>query len=228
MLDRKSLSSSITHIIHTDISPLTHSFQPPHPCSTPIRTPTHPRILHALITTGQFLARRLYGPGTSSGPDKPQLMVYSDIPTTVFTPLELGTVGLTEEQVGAIDPFPTSILTSSFSPSHHIPPPSPHLCLAGHPTVRRRRRGLLRERVPSVGVDSAGGPARRGLLHGQDRGAQGAREPGLGDAHRLPECRGDHSGRGQFLVDGWVLRDFESEDVKIRYRREEGGICVVI
>ena len=26
-------------------------------------------------------------------------MVYSQVPTTVFTPLELGTVGLTEEQV---------------------------------------------------------------------------------------------------------------------------------
>jgi pyruvate/2-oxoglutarate dehydrogenase complex dihydrolipoamide dehydrogenase (E3) component len=26
-------------------------------------------------------------------------MVYTDVPTTVFTPLELGTVGLTEDQV---------------------------------------------------------------------------------------------------------------------------------
>jgi len=41
------------------------------------------------IKTGKLLAMRLCGAST-------ELMDYESIPTTVFTPLEYGTVGLTE------------------------------------------------------------------------------------------------------------------------------------
>lgn len=43
------------------------------------------------IKTGTLLAARLAGRGT-------EIMDYEAVPTTVFTPLEYGTVGLTEEQ----------------------------------------------------------------------------------------------------------------------------------
>ena len=43
------------------------------------------------IKTGALLAARLAGRGS-------ELMDYEGVPTTVFTPLEYGTVGLTEEQ----------------------------------------------------------------------------------------------------------------------------------
>jgi len=46
------------------------------------------------IKTGALLAARLCGKGT-------ELMDYDSVPTTVFTPLEYGTVGLTEEQAKA-------------------------------------------------------------------------------------------------------------------------------
>ena len=42
------------------------------------------------IKTGGLLAHRLAGTGTA-------LMDYESVPTTVFTPIEYGTVGLTEE-----------------------------------------------------------------------------------------------------------------------------------
>ena len=42
-------------------------------------------------------------------------MVYSQVPTTVFTPLELGTVGLTEEQVRGLSSTPIPLL-------HHATP----------------------------------------------------------------------------------------------------------
>lgn len=43
------------------------------------------------IKAGALLANRLCGAGT-------ELMDYEAVPTTVFTPLEYGTIGLTEEQ----------------------------------------------------------------------------------------------------------------------------------
>jgi len=42
------------------------------------------------IKAGMLLARRLYGGGQ-------ELMDYTNVPTTVFTPLEYGCVGLSEE-----------------------------------------------------------------------------------------------------------------------------------
>ena len=48
------------------------------------------------IKAGALLAQRLAGTSTT-------LMDYESVPTTVFTPLEYGTVGLTEEQ--AIERF---------------------------------------------------------------------------------------------------------------------------
>jgi len=49
-----------------------------------------PELTPVAIQAGQYLARRLYG-----GSTKP--MDYQNIPTAVFTPLEYGTVGLSEE-----------------------------------------------------------------------------------------------------------------------------------
>ncbi|VDL84764.1 unnamed protein product [Nippostrongylus brasiliensis] len=50
-----------------------------------------PELTPTAIRAGQLLAQRLFGGGS-------QLMTYDTVPTTVFTPLELGTIGLTEER----------------------------------------------------------------------------------------------------------------------------------
>ena len=49
-----------------------------------------PELTPAAILAGKYLSGRLFGGGSSK-------MDYESIPTTVFTPLELGTVGLTED-----------------------------------------------------------------------------------------------------------------------------------
>lgn len=53
-----------------------------------------PELTPSAIMAGKLLAKRLFGNGT-------QLMNYKSIATAVFTPLELGTVGLTEEEATA-------------------------------------------------------------------------------------------------------------------------------
>lgn len=69
-----------------------------------------PELTPVAILAGKLLARRLFGEGT-------ELMNYKNIATAVFTPLEIGTVGLTEEEAAAqygeenIDAF-----VSTFSP----------------------------------------------------------------------------------------------------------------
>jgi len=50
-----------------------------------------PELTPSAIMAGKLLARRLYANST-------EVMDYTTVPTTVFTPLELGTVGLTEEK----------------------------------------------------------------------------------------------------------------------------------
>ncbi|KAK6039587.1 hypothetical protein COOONC_22908, partial [Cooperia oncophora] len=50
-----------------------------------------PELTPTAIRAGQLLARRIFA-GAS------QTMNYDNVPTTVFTPLELGTVGSTEER----------------------------------------------------------------------------------------------------------------------------------
>lgn len=50
-----------------------------------------PELTPVAIKAGKLLAQRLFAKGTET-------MVYKDVATTVFTPLELGTVGLTEEE----------------------------------------------------------------------------------------------------------------------------------
>jgi thioredoxin/glutathione reductase (selenoprotein) len=50
-----------------------------------------PELTPVAIQAGQLLARRLYGGATEK-------MIYKNVATTVFTPLELGTVGLSEEE----------------------------------------------------------------------------------------------------------------------------------
>ena len=50
-----------------------------------------PELTPVAIHAGKLLSRRLYG-------ESSEQMNYKNIATTVFTPLELGTVGLTEEE----------------------------------------------------------------------------------------------------------------------------------
>ena len=49
-----------------------------------------PELTPTAIMAGKLLSRRLFG-------SKTELMDYNNIPTTVFTPLEYGSVGLSEE-----------------------------------------------------------------------------------------------------------------------------------
>lgn len=69
-----------------------------------------PELTPVAILAGKLLAQRLFA-------DSPQLMSYKDIATTVFTPLELGTIGYSEEEAiskfgaDAIDSF-----VSAFTP----------------------------------------------------------------------------------------------------------------
>lgn len=53
-----------------------------------------PELTPAAILAGKLLAQRLFGNGQHTHDD---FMDYPSIPTVVFTPLELGTVGLTED-----------------------------------------------------------------------------------------------------------------------------------
>lgn len=52
-----------------------------------------PELTPVAIKAGQLLSRRLFGTD-----EQKEAMVYKEVATTVFTPLELGTVGLTEEE----------------------------------------------------------------------------------------------------------------------------------
>lgn len=76
-----------------------------------------PELTPAAVLAGKLLAKRLYGGST-------QPMVYSDIATTVFTPLEFGTVGLTEDQAiaehgeGDIDCYISSFTPLEWSVAH--------------------------------------------------------------------------------------------------------------
>jgi thioredoxin reductase (NADPH) len=54
-----------------------------------------PELTPVAILAGKLLARRLFGNST-------QLMNYKDIATTIFTPLEFGTVGLNEDEANAV------------------------------------------------------------------------------------------------------------------------------
>ncbi|KAK6039589.1 hypothetical protein COOONC_22907, partial [Cooperia oncophora] len=56
-----------------------------------VRIRGRPELTPTAIRAGQLLARRIFA-GAS------QTMNYDNVPTTVFTPLELGTVGSTEER----------------------------------------------------------------------------------------------------------------------------------
>jgi pyruvate/2-oxoglutarate dehydrogenase complex dihydrolipoamide dehydrogenase (E3) component len=58
---------------------------------------------------GKLLADRLYGGST-------QLMNYDNVPTTVFTPLEYGTVGLSEEDATAKYGEDLKVFHTSFKP----------------------------------------------------------------------------------------------------------------
>ena len=54
-----------------------------------------PELTPVAIMAGRLLAKRLYG-------DSSELMDYDKVPTTVFTPLEYGTVGWSEEKADEI------------------------------------------------------------------------------------------------------------------------------
>ncbi|XGW15371.1 hypothetical protein V3C99_001116 [Haemonchus contortus] len=78
-----------------------------------------PELTPTAIRAGQLLARRMFT-GAS------QIMNYDNVPTTVFTPLELGTVGLTEEE--AIQKFGSEnieVFHSHFTPFEYVIPQDP-------------------------------------------------------------------------------------------------------
>lgn len=54
-----------------------------------------PELTPVAIMAGKLLAKRLFDPSIQTSDN---LMVYKNIATTVFTPLELGTVGLNEQE----------------------------------------------------------------------------------------------------------------------------------
>ncbi|XP_077165112.1 thioredoxin reductase 2, mitochondrial isoform X1 [Paroedura picta] len=58
-------------------------------------TEDRPELTPTAIAAGKLLARRLFG-------QSKELMDYGNVPTTVFTPLEYGCVGLSEEQASGL------------------------------------------------------------------------------------------------------------------------------
>ena len=63
-----------------------------------------PELTPVAILAGKLLARRLFGGLSSSSSEysfKDNTIDYHTIPTAVFTPLELGTVGFTEAEAEA-------------------------------------------------------------------------------------------------------------------------------
>ena len=71
-----------------------------------------PELTPVAIKAGQLLSRRLFG-----SDEQKEAMVYKDVATTVFTPLELGTVGLTEEEaIAQFGEESVDCFVSSFQP----------------------------------------------------------------------------------------------------------------
>ena len=69
-----------------------------------------PELTPVAIQAGRILARRLFGGSTEQ-------MVYKNIATTVFTPLEFGTVGLNEEEaIAKYGADNIEVFVSSFQP----------------------------------------------------------------------------------------------------------------
>ena len=62
-----------------------------------------PELTPVAIMAGKMLARRLVDSNTSTNAKTPvEYMNYKDVATAVFTPLELGTVGLSEDEAKAM------------------------------------------------------------------------------------------------------------------------------
>jgi thioredoxin reductase (NADPH) len=71
-----------------------------------------PELTPVAIKAGKLLVRRLFGKE-----ENPELMNYKRIATTVFTPLELGTVGLSEEEaIADLGEEAVEIYSRSFHP----------------------------------------------------------------------------------------------------------------
>ncbi|VDL86078.1 unnamed protein product [Nippostrongylus brasiliensis] len=98
-----------------------------------------PELTPTAIRAGQLLAQRLFGGGS-------QLMAYDTVPTTVFTPLEFGTIGLTEER--ASEQFGADAIEvyhSHFTPFEYVIPqdPSAAQCYAKVICLRSAPRKVL-------------------------------------------------------------------------------------
>ncbi|VDO34799.1 unnamed protein product [Haemonchus placei] len=98
-----------------------------------------PELTPTAIRAGQLLARRIFAGAN-------QTMNYDNVPTTVFTPLELGTVGLTEEE--AIRKFGSEnieVFHSHFTPFEYVIPqdPSSAHCYAKVICLRNPPRKIL-------------------------------------------------------------------------------------
>ncbi|KAK5973200.1 Thioredoxin reductase 1 cytoplasmic [Trichostrongylus colubriformis] len=98
-----------------------------------------PELTPTAIRAGQLLARRIFG-GMN------QTVNYDNVPTTVFTPLELGTVGYTEER--AVKEFGSEsieVFHSHFTPFEYVVPQDPNSahCYAKVVCLRNSPRKIL-------------------------------------------------------------------------------------
>lgn len=148
------------------------------------------------VRAGELLAKRLFGGAT-------ERMDYDLVATTVFTPLEYGTVGLSEEDAVAKYGEDDLEVPHTASPGH-VSPTRPLLSRPRQPPplVNAPHLGVhVRVHDPgTVGHAPDEAPeARRGRGHGQPVSVQ-ARVPkergraGRGVPLRRPERRRDHAG----------------------------------
>lgn len=78
-----------------------------------------PELTPTAIRAGQLLARRLFN-------GEKKMMNYANLPTTVFTPLELGAVGLGEERAAEkFGPESIEVYHSHFTPFEFVIPQDP-------------------------------------------------------------------------------------------------------
>jgi thioredoxin reductase (NADPH) len=91
---------------------------------------TVPELTPVAIMSGRLLAKRLFGNTTGAASE---YMNYKHVPTTVFTPLELGTVGYSEEQ--AIAEFGEDAIDSYIS--NFTPLEMTMLHLEGNPCIAK-------------------------------------------------------------------------------------------
>ncbi|KHJ98088.1 thioredoxin and glutathione reductase [Oesophagostomum dentatum] len=97
-----------------------------------------PELTPTAIRSGYLLAQRLFNGGK-------ELMDYTHVPTTLFTPLELGTVGHTEEEASELfGAGNVEVYHSHFAPFEYVIPQDQDtaLCYAKHLNLSQKCRFL--------------------------------------------------------------------------------------